>query len=43
MKISREFQELCEQALIDHRTIYCDLLKVDGLVEKTIQMVKKGL
>jgi hypothetical protein len=25
---------LCEQALIDHNIIYCDLPKIDGLVEK---------
>jgi hypothetical protein len=25
---------LCEQALIDHNTIYFDLPKIDGLVEK---------
>jgi hypothetical protein len=42
-EILKRISEFCEQALINHRTIYCDLPKVDGLVEKTVQMVKKGL
>jgi hypothetical protein len=40
---AQKFEKLCEQALIDHRIIYCDIPKVDGLVEKIVQMVKKGL
>lgn len=40
---ARKFEKLCQQALIDHRIIYCDIPKVDSLVEKIVQMVKKGL
>ncbi len=35
-----EFQELCEKALINHHMISQDHIKVDGLVEQMVQMVK---
>jgi hypothetical protein len=38
-----EFQTLCEQAMIDHRTTSRDHPEVDGLVERMVQTMKKGL
>jgi hypothetical protein len=38
-----EFQTLCEQAMIDHRTTSRDHLEADGLVERMVQTVKRGL
>jgi transposase InsO family protein len=38
-----EFQTLCEQAMIDHRTTSRDHPKADGLAERTVQTVKRGL
>jgi transposase-like protein len=37
------FQTLCEQAMIDHRTTSRDHPEVDGLVERMVQTVKRGL
>ena len=37
------FEELCVQALIDHRTTSQDHPKVDGLAERVVQIVKSGL
>jgi hypothetical protein len=38
-----ELQTLCEQAMIDHRTTSRDHPEVDGLVERMVQTVKRGL
>jgi hypothetical protein len=38
-----EFQTLCEQAMIGHRTTSRDHPKADGLAERMVQTVKKGL
>jgi hypothetical protein len=38
-----EFQTLCEQAMIDHRTTSRDHPEADGLVERMVQTVKRGL
>jgi hypothetical protein len=38
-----EFHTLCEQAMIDHRTTSRDHPEVDGLVERMVQTVKRGL
>jgi hypothetical protein len=38
-----EFQILCEQAKIDHRTTSRDHLEADGLAERMVQTVKRGL
>jgi hypothetical protein len=38
-----EFQMLCEQAMIDHRTTSRDHPEADGLAERVVQTVKKGL
>jgi hypothetical protein len=38
-----EFQTLCEQAMIDHRTTSRDHPEADGLAERMVQTVKKGL
>ena len=37
------FEELCMQALIDHRTTSRDHLEADGLAERVVQTVKRGL
>ena len=37
------FEELCTQALIDHRTTSQDHLEADGLAERVVQTVKRGL
>jgi transposase InsO family protein len=37
-----EFQTLCEQTMIDHRTTSRDHPEVDGLAERMVQTVKKG-
>ena len=37
-----EFQTLCEQAMIDHRTTLRDHPKVDGLAEHMVQTIKRG-
>jgi hypothetical protein len=38
-----EFQTLCEQAMIDHRTTSRDHSKVDGLTERMVQTMKRRL
>jgi transposase-like protein len=38
-----EFQTLCEQAMIDHRTTSRDHPEADGLAEHMVQTVKRGL
>jgi transposase InsO family protein len=38
-----EFQRLCDQALIDHRTTSRDHPEADGLAERVVQTVKRGL
>lgn len=38
-----EFQALCDQALIDHRTTSRDHPEADGLAERVVQTVKRGL
>jgi hypothetical protein len=38
-----EFQTLYEQAMIDHRTISRDHPEADGLAERMVQTVKRGL
>ena len=38
-----EFQILCDQALIDHRTTSRDHPEADGLAERVVQTVKRGL
>jgi hypothetical protein len=38
-----EFQMLCEQAMIDHRTTSRDHPEADGLAECMVQTVKRGL
>jgi transposase-like protein len=38
-----EFQTLCEQAMIDHRTTSRDHPEADGLAERMVQTVKRGL
>ena len=38
-----EFQALCEQAFIDHRTTSRDHPEADGLAERMVQIVKRGL
>jgi transposase InsO family protein len=38
-----EFQTLCEQAMIDHRTTSKDHPEADGLGERMVQTVKRGL
>jgi hypothetical protein len=38
-----EFQMLCEQAMIDHRTTSRDHPEADGLAERMVQTVKRGL
>jgi hypothetical protein len=38
-----EFQTLCEQAMIDHRTTLKDHSKADGLAKRMVQTVKRGL
>jgi transposase-like protein len=38
-----EFQMLYEQAMIDHRTTSRDYPEVDGLAERMVQIVKRGL
>jgi hypothetical protein len=38
-----EFQTLCEQAMIDHRTTSRDHPEVDGLTEPMVQTMKRGL
>jgi hypothetical protein len=38
-----EFQMLCEQAMIDHRTKSRDHPEVDGLAEHMVRTVKRGL
>jgi transposase InsO family protein len=38
-----EFQTLCEQAMIDHCTTSRDHPEANGLVERMVQTVKKGL
>ncbi len=38
-----EFQDLLDHALIDHRRTSRDHPQADGLVEKMVQMCKKGL
>ena len=37
------FEELCTQALIDHRTTSRDHPEADGLAERVVQTVKRGL
>ena len=37
------FEELCMQALIDHRTTSRDHPEADGLAERVVQIVKRGL
>ena len=37
------FEELCVHALIDHRTTSRDHLETDGLTERVVQTVKRGL
>jgi transposase-like protein len=38
-----EFQTLCEQVMIDHRTTSRDHPEADGLAERMVQTVKRGL
>jgi transposase-like protein len=38
-----EFQTLCEQAMIDYRTTSRDHPEADGLAERMVQTVKRGL
>jgi hypothetical protein len=38
-----EFQMLCEQAMIDHHTRSRDHPEADGLAERMVQTVKRGL
>jgi transposase-like protein len=38
-----EFQTLCKQAMIDHRTTSRDHPEADGLAERMVQTVKRGL
>ncbi|CAM6087473.1 unnamed protein product [Calypogeia fissa] len=38
-----EFQVLCDRSLIDHRTTSRDHPKADGLAERVVQTVKRGL
>ena len=38
-----EFETLCDRALIDHRTTSRDHPEADGLAERVVQTVKKGL
>jgi hypothetical protein len=42
MKFQGEFQELCEQGLIDHRNISYDHLEVNGLVKRMVETILKG-
>jgi hypothetical protein len=42
-KFRREFQDLLDHALIDHRQTSRNHPQVDGLVERIIQTCKKGL
>ncbi len=42
-KFRGEFQQSCEKALIDHRTISQKYLEVDMLTKWMVQMVKQGL
>jgi hypothetical protein len=42
MKFQGEFQDLCDKALIDHRTTSRDHPEVDGLAECVVQMVKRA-
>ena len=37
------FEALCTKALIDHRTTSTDHPKADGLAERVVQTVKRGL
>jgi hemoglobin-like flavoprotein len=39
-KFHREFQKLCEKALIDHWTISQDHFKANGLIKQIVKMVK---
>jgi hypothetical protein len=43
MKFGRKIQKLCLQALIKHRTTFCDHFKANGLVKRMVHMVKKNL
>jgi hypothetical protein len=38
-----EFQTLCEQVIIDHHTTSRDHPEADGLAERMVQTVKRGL
>jgi transposase InsO family protein len=38
-----EFKALCKQAMIDHRTTSRDHPEADGLAERMVQTVKRGL
>ena len=42
-EIQGEFQALCEQDYIDHRTTSRDHPEADGLAERMVQAVKRGL
>ncbi len=43
MEFQEKIQELCEQALINHRSTSHDHHEVDDLIEKMVQILKRGL
>jgi hypothetical protein len=43
MEFQEKFQELCEQALISHRTTSHDHHEADDSIERMVQILKKGL
>ncbi len=43
MEFQEKIQELCEQALINHRTTFHDYHEVDDLIEGMVHISNKGL
>ncbi len=43
MEFQRDFQDLCEKALIDHWTSSWTQLEVDELAKQMVRMMKQGL
>jgi hypothetical protein len=43
MEFQEKIQELCEQALINHRITFHDHHEADDLIEKMVQKLKKCL